>query len=90
MGVQASSKAYATTNAAVMRLWFKFHNILKKYGLTREAYEEKLRRQDYRCRICRTLMAEPYVDHDHETNKFVICYARTAMQPLGMSKRVCS
>ena len=66
---EKSSKVYATTNAAAMKLWFKFHHIFEAYGLTREAYEEKFLRQEHYCQICRTLMTEPCVDHDHDTKQ---------------------
>lgn len=66
---QLTSKAYTKKNSAILKVWHKFHHILKTYGLTREAYEEKLQRQEHRCQICRTLMTEPCVDHDHDTKQ---------------------
>ena len=52
--------------------WYK---IMKKYGLTEQAWLRLFREQDGRCAICHTHFADgPYdgricVDHDHATGK---------------------
>lgn len=47
--------------------------LLRKYGLTEDDYDWKLREQDYRCAICRKHQNETgkvlVVDHDHDTGK---------------------
>lgn len=43
----------------------------KRYGLTLVEYEEILAKQDGKCPICASRLAEcrPHVDHDHKTGK---------------------
>lgn len=44
-----------------------------RYGLTRVDYEQLLKNQNYRCKICTVLNTETpkglVVDHDHKTNR---------------------
>ena len=69
--------------------------LLRKYGLTPEAYDSMLKGQDYRCKICRTDKARPRctrqafrtfaVDHNHETGEVrgLLCNNCNAM--LGLA-----
>jgi hypothetical protein len=41
----------------------------KTYGLTPEQYGAMLGQQDGRCAICTQAMAEPHIDHDHNTGR---------------------
>lgn len=56
------------------REWKRNHN-LKKYGLTIEEYEAKLKAQDGKCFICKKEQADEKdnrrlaVDHNHKTEK---------------------
>ena len=42
---------------------------LRKYGLTLEQYDEKLKAQKGSCAICKIPIKKPDVDHDHKTGK---------------------
>jgi hypothetical protein len=50
-----------------------FRKIEKKYGITKELYEEILYTQNYRCAICGMCQSELpkrlAMDHNHETNQ---------------------
>lgn len=57
--------------------YLREHNLLKKYNLTEEGYQELLKSQDYKCGLCksseaggRTTSNKFHVDHDHLTGKF--------------------
>jgi len=44
---------------------------LRKYGITKEQYFDKLREQNDVCAICNRPFTEtPAIDHDHVTNEF--------------------
>lgn len=51
----------------------RYYWINRKYGLSREAYDAKVRAQENRCAICGTDFSEftrrPAIDHDHATGK---------------------
>ncbi len=47
----------------------KWGKIRRQYGLSKDAYLTMLAEQDGRCRICRTSMKPPHVDHCHETGR---------------------
>jgi hypothetical protein len=51
------------------------YNLRTQYGITPEQYEDLLKRQNYRCAICKTDKPDGHgfwcVDHDHALNKFV-------------------
>jgi hypothetical protein len=52
-------------------------NLKRLYGISKEGYEEILRRQRGKCAICKKAYARRLqVDHDHETGKVrgLICY----------------
>jgi hypothetical protein len=42
---------------------------LKMYHLTLEQWEAKLKKQKYRCAICKCRLKVPYTDHDHATGQ---------------------
>lgn len=47
--------------------------LLRKYGITEKQYEDLLRKQEFRCGVCRRLGVEfksrLAVDHDHHTGE---------------------
>jgi len=47
----------------------KYAHLLKKYGVTRERYEQMLSEQRGCCAICKRLMGVPVVDHNHRTGQ---------------------
>jgi hypothetical protein len=70
---------------------FKFDQIKRKYGITRDDWHWMLKEQNYRCKMCKKIMnekwavdsrngryrSEIYVDHDHKTGKVrgMLCHA---------------
>lgn len=63
----------------------KFH-LNKRYNITPEEYQIKLKQQDYKCAICnkdvtknirKNVVTALSVDHDHETNKVrdLLCFS---------------
>lgn len=60
------------------------NRILKReYKIPVEVYEEKLKEQEGRCKICRELLSEPQVDHDHETEQVRDLLCRTCNLAVG-------
>ncbi len=53
--------------------WFKDYSRRLRYGLIPGQYEELLKQQNYRCKICFVLNTETpkglVVDHNHQTNQ---------------------
>jgi hypothetical protein len=53
-------------------------NRMKLYGLSQEAYDALLEKQDYRCAVCNKPFAlyQPCVDHDHKTGRVrgILCH----------------
>jgi len=50
---------------------------LKKYGLTKESYENLIKKQNNKCFICeRKFTKTPHIDHSHGTGKVrgLLCY----------------
>ena len=68
------------------REWQRWSRIKRKYGLSKEAYEQLFARQFGRCGICVVPLEKigtwpnkastAYVDHDHETGQVrgLLCY----------------
>ena len=49
----------------------KFQRRLKKYGITREQYSQKLEENSHKCEICKSPFTDtPAIDHDHDTLAF--------------------
>lgn len=67
---------------------YKFNNRLKQYGLTRQAYETLLTRQQNACAGCGTSFAKVRVciDHDHGTGKVRGLLCDACNTGLGMCK----
>lgn len=74
---QISTKAYTEKNKDKLKKWHRHHHVEKAFGLPGEAYEQKLKEQNNKCKICERLMAEPNVDHDHTTDEVrdLLCHA---------------
>ena len=58
--------------------YYRWRKILKRYGLTKKAYEDKLKKQNNSCGLCRNAIIDrgreksnhkqhPLIDHDHST-----------------------
>lgn len=60
--------AYREKMAEYMKNYLPFYNRLKKYGITKEEYLQKVQEQDGRCAICKVIEPNLRVDHNHETN----------------------
>ena len=80
-------KAYQDKN----REGFRFNQIKRKYGITRDDWHWMLKEQNYSCKMCKKIMnekwavdprkgryrSEIYVDHNHRTGKVrgLLCHA---------------
>lgn len=65
------AKAWRKTHSADVKA-IKRRNLLKRYGLTEQAFADMLESQNHACKIClRPFSSElrPNVDHDHDTGK---------------------
>ena len=58
--------------------YYRWRKILKRYGLTKKAYEDKLKKQNNSCGLCGNAIIDrgreksnhkqhPQIDHDHST-----------------------
>ena len=62
------------------------YRLKNKYGLTEQMFQDMLSQQNNQCMICREVMDQPYVDHDHQTGRIrgLLCtYCNTL---LGMAR----
>jgi len=73
---------YASWCKKCYRSVYRIHNtrgkarrLFSRYGITAEQLEEMKIAQDNKCKICRTELIKPHVDHDHETGtvRGVLC-----------------
>lgn len=73
------------------------HNNLKKFGISILDYEAILRKQDFKCAICRTDLdlhsgktaAGPAVDHCHQTNRVRGILCQCCNRGIGLLKDSC-
>ena len=49
--------------------YFRWQKILKRYGLTKEDYRDKIKKQNNKCSICKKELTSAKVDHCHKTGK---------------------
>lgn len=65
----------------------KYNKIKNRYGLSREDYEDLLRKQEHRCATCRKEfnIVSPHVDHCHETGKVRGLLCRACNSALGFA-----
>tara|TARA_R110002012_G_scaffold177407_2_gene342221 strand:+ start:2946 stop:3239 length:294 start_codon:yes stop_codon:yes gene_type:complete len=47
----------------------RWHKIFKRYGLTKQEYKNKRKKQGNKCSICKSELTSPKVDHCHKTGK---------------------
>src|ERR1700678_704885 len=54
----------------------RYAHVRRTYGLLPEQYEAMLKDQNEKCAICFIKLDQPYVDHDHQTEKVrgLICF----------------
>lgn len=73
---------------ALDKQYSRTHN-LKKYGLTREAFNEKLRQQDGMCTLCERPLTETNtaVDHCHTSGKVRDLLCKSCNSYLGWVER---
>lgn len=47
----------------------------RRYGITTSIYNTRLEEQGNRCAICRKVLDNPHIDHDHKTKEFrgILC-----------------
>lgn len=72
------SRTYYQLNKERLKEAARHDKLQRKFGLTKEAYEDLLRSQDYACAICHGVNASGRrlaVDHDHATgrNRGLLC-----------------
>lgn len=58
--------------------------LVTKYGLTMEEYEQMCRERDHRCDICGKSSKSPCVDHDHDTGLVRGLLCRKCNRGLGL------
>ena len=64
----ARSSAYYAANREKRKASIKLRRRMKKYGLSSEAFQLMLLRQNHACGICKeTFLITPAIDHDHKT-----------------------
>lgn len=56
-----------------------------KYGVTRDQFEDMIKKQDNRCAICLKILKKFVIDHNHETGKVrgILCWSCNTL--LGMA-----
>ena len=66
-------RLYSKKNKKKRNQYSRFWKFKKKYGLSKEGYENLLIRQKNKCAICGSLLStdsrQIHVDHDHKTGK---------------------
>jgi hypothetical protein len=78
--IKEKSKYFRTVNAKTIKRSNRKYVLKKNYNLTIEQYEQMLKKQDYKCMICKKHRKEfnkdLSVDHCHTTNKVrdLLCY----------------
>ena len=62
------------------------YRLKNKYGLTETIFNIMLNQQDSKCGICREVMEQPHIDHDHKTGRVrgLLCTHCNTM--LGMAR----
>jgi DNA-directed RNA polymerase subunit RPC12/RpoP len=71
-----------TTNNEEFKLRNRIATIKSVYGLSYKEYENILKTQDYKCKICGKIFSKniknlkPHIDHNHKTNKIrgILCH----------------
>lgn len=63
--------------------YFRWQKIFKRYGLTKEGYQEKVKKQNNKCSICKEELISPKVDHCHKTGKVRDLLCHTCNVHLG-------
>lgn len=67
--VNENHRNWRARNKAITKRWWKHKNLIKKYGITLEQYDEMYTSQGGKCKICKDVYEVLYVDHNHSTNK---------------------
>jgi Recombination endonuclease VII len=62
------------------------YHFRKDYGITIEERNAKLEKQNHCCAVCKRLMENPHVDHDHETDQIRDLLCRECNSGLGFFK----
>lgn len=57
-----------------------------KYGITEEIFEASLREQRGLCAICEEPMVSPFIDHDHNTNRYRALLCNHCNRLLGFAR----
>ena len=86
-----ANKRWRLKNLDKVALYRYFHNLFRKYKVTREFYETLLVAQDYKCKICGKLhewtkYGKLNVDHDHETGEIRGLLCNECNRGLGQFK----
>lgn len=70
-GNRAATKARPLRSEQVHSTCRECRNLkarLKKRGLTHEQFQDMLKAQDFKCKLC-DQVTDLFIDHDHKTNK---------------------
>lgn len=66
--VKNQIKQYKETHSEQIKILHYKDSIKRKYGLTIEAINDMLSKQNFVCKICKVAFSEtPFVDHDHKS-----------------------
>lgn len=68
-GKRTKAKLYYQKRKPYVAKYRSDTRLAKKYSLTREAWQEMLVKQNFKCGICPRVLKNPCVDHDHKTGK---------------------
>lgn len=81
---QAVRMADPEDHAYLMRNRY-FYTLKMKYGVTRDQFEDMIKKQDNRCAICLKILKKFVIDHNHETGKVrgILCWSCNTL--LGMA-----
>ena len=66
---RSESLARHYRKAAADPTYLRRKSLKQRYGMTLEAYEEMVEKQEGRCLICGELPPALFIDHDHATGK---------------------
>lgn len=62
------------------------YGIKFRYGLTKVQYLDLIADQEYKCMICECELADPCVDHDHQTGRVRGIICRSCNTIIGIAK----
>ena len=81
---QITAKAYNEKYKKEHPTYWRNLHLKKSFGISIEDQEKQLQEQVGRCAICRRILIEPHVDHDHETNQLRALLCGSCNRAIGL------